>query len=54
MHPAPHPTTTVACTTHQPTDALGDTLARRHHISTATTHLGHATFPTEVTLEAIP
>ena len=43
MHPISYPTTAAACDTHQPANALGDTLDG--------THLRHATFPNAVTLE---
>ena len=53
-HPTPHPDTAAACTTHQPTDALGNTLTGTCHISTTVIHPRHTTFPTRFTLKAIP
>ena len=54
LHHTPHPTSVAVCVTHQLTNALCDTLTGTHHTSTTTTCLQDATFPTGVTLKAIP
>ena len=54
MHPAPHPTTTVANDTHQPNDTLADTRAKMHCTGTIKTHLSYTTFLVGVTLKTIP
>ena len=54
VYPVPHPITTAACTTHWPTDALGNTLTGTNCTSATTTHPRHAIFLTRVTLKAIP
>ena len=47
MYPTSHPANAASHTTHQLTNALGNTLARTHHTSITVTHLRHATFPVQ-------